>query len=88
MSMIDNLYNSGDINQKISAMNLLIFLYKDLNNNNKNNALNYFDKFIVDDAISVRKELLKEIIDISLLLSIDYIKKIITIIFIQKIFYN
>lgn len=88
MSMIDNLYNSGDINQKISAMNLLIFLYKDLNNNNKNNALNYFDKFIVDDAISVRKELLKEIIDISLLLSIDYIKKIITIIFIQYIFYN
>ena len=56
MSMIDNLYNSGDINQKISAMNLLIFLYKDLNNNNKNNALNYFDKFIVDDAIFVRKE--------------------------------
>lgn len=84
MSMIDNLYNSGDINQKISAMNLLIFLYKDLNNNNKNNALNYFDKFIVDDAISVRKELLKEIIDISLLLSIDYIKKIITIILKDK----
>lgn len=84
MNMINNLYNSEDINQKISAMNLLIFLYKDLNNNNKNTALIFFDKFLVDEAISIKKELLKEIIEISLLLSIDYIKKMITIILKDK----
>ena len=82
--IINNLYNSDDINQKKSAMNLLIFLYKDLNSNNKNLALNYFDKFIVDNNISVKKELLNEITEISLELSIDYIKKMINIILKDK----
>ena len=84
ISIINNLYNSDDINQKKSAMNLLIFLYKDLNSNNKNLALNYFDKFIVDNNISVKKELLNEITEISLELSIDYIKKMISIILKDK----
>ena len=84
ISIINNLYNSDDINQKKSAMNLLIFLYKDLNKNNKNLALNYFDKFIVDNNISIKKELLNEITEISLELSIDYIKKIINIILKDK----
>ena len=84
ISIINNLYNSDDINQKKSAMNLLIFLYKDLNSNNKNLALNYFDKFIVDNNISVKKELLNEITEISLELSIDYIKKMINIILKDK----
>ena len=44
IAMINNLYSSDDINQKKSAMNLLIFLFKDLNETNKNIALNYFDK--------------------------------------------
>ena len=34
ISIINNLYNSEDINQKKSAMNLLIFLFKDLNSTN------------------------------------------------------
>ena len=84
ISIINNLYNSDDINQKKSAMNLLIFLYKDLNSNNKNLALNYFDKLIVDNNISVKKELLNEITEISLELSIDYIKKMINIILKDK----
>jgi serine/threonine-protein phosphatase 2A regulatory subunit A len=84
ISMINNLYASEDINQKKSAMNLLIFLFKDLNENNKNIALNYFDKFVVDNNIYIRKELLKEITEISLLLSIDYIKKLINIILKDK----
>jgi len=84
MSIISNLYNSEDINQKKSAMKLLIFLYKDLNNNNKNVAINYFDKFLVDNNISIKKELLNEITEISLELSMDYIKKMINIILKDK----
>ena len=84
MSMINNLYISEDINQKKSAMNLLMFLFKDLNKNNKTTAINYFDKFVVDNNISIRKELLNEIIDITLLLPIDYIKKLINIILKDK----
>ena len=84
MSIINNLYNSEDINQKKSAMNLLIFLFKDLNQNNKNIAINYFDKFLVDNNISIKKELLNEITNISLELSIDYIKKMISIILKDK----
>ena len=84
MSIISNLYNSEDINQRKSAMKLLIFLYKDLNNNNKNVAINYFDKFLVDNNISIKKELLNEITEISLELSMDYIKKMINIILKDK----
>ena len=84
ISIINNLYNSEDINQKKSAMNLLIFLFKDLNANNKNIAINYFDKFLVDNNISIKKELLNEITNISLELSIDYIKKMISIILKDK----
>ena len=84
ISIINNLYNSDDINQKKCAMNLLIFLYKDLNSNNKNLALNYFDKFLVDNNISVKKELLNEITEISLELSIDFIKKMINTILKDK----
>ena len=84
ITIINNLYNSEDINQKKSAMNLLIFLYKDLNGNNKTVALNYFDKFLVDNNISVKKELLNEITEISLELSIDYIKKMINTILKDK----
>ena len=84
ITIINNLYNSEDINQKKSAMNLLIFLYKDLNGSNKTVALNYFDKFLVDNNISVKKELLNEITEISLELSIDYIKKMINTILKDK----
>ena len=84
MSMINNLYNSEDINQKKSAMNLLIFLFKDLNKNNKNIAIGYFDKFVVDNNIYIKKKLLYKITEISLLLSIDYIKKLINIILRDK----
>ena len=84
ISMINNLYISEDINQRKSAMNLLMFLYKDLNKNNKTIAINYFDKFVVDNNISIRKELLNEIIDITLMLPIDYIKKLITVILKDK----
>ena len=84
MSMINVLYTSDDINQKKSAMTLLIFLFKDLNENNKTSALNYFDKYLVDNNIYIRKELLNKITEISLLFSIDYIKKLINTILKDK----
>ena len=84
MSMINDLYTSDDINQKKSAMTLLIFLFKDLNENNKTSALNYFDKYLVDNNIYIRKELLNKITEISLLFSIDYIKKLINTILKDK----
>ena len=84
MSMINNLYISEDINQRKSAMSLLIFLFKDLNDNNKNISINYFDKFVVDNNISIKKEFLNKVTEISLLLSIDYIKKLINIILKDK----
>ena len=84
ISMINNLYSTDDINQKKSAMNLLIFLFKDLNENNKNIAISYFDKLVVDNNIYIRKELLNEITEITLLLPIDYIKKLINIILKDK----
>ena len=84
MSMINDLYTSDDINQKKSAMTLLIFLFKDLNENNKTLALNYFDKYLVDSNIYLRKELLNKITEISPLLSIDYIKKLINTILKDK----
>jgi serine/threonine-protein phosphatase 2A regulatory subunit A len=65
-------------------MTLLIFLFKDLNENNKTLALNYFDKYLVDSNIYLRKELLNKITEISLLLSIDYIKKLINTILKDK----
>ena len=84
MSMINDLYTSDDINQKKSAMTLLIFLFKDLNESNKTLALNYFDKYLVDNSIYIRKELLNKITEITLLLSIDYIKKLINTILKDK----
>jgi serine/threonine-protein phosphatase 2A regulatory subunit A len=65
-------------------MELLIFLYKDLNANDKNIAINYFDKFIIDNAISIKKEFLSRITEISQCLPIDYIKKMIQIILRDK----
>ena len=82
--IINNLYASEDINQKKSAMELLIFLFKDLNRTNNIIAINYFDKFIVDDAISIKKELLNRITEVTNLLPIDYIKKMINTILRDK----
>ena len=52
ISIINNLYNSDDINQKKSAMNLLIFLYKDLNKNNKRyNTYRLSERFIYSPSL-------------------------------------
>ena len=77
MEMIRNLNIGDNINQKLGSLNIIIFVYKELSDNNKTIVLDILDKFAVDDNISIKKELLSELPKISLLLSIDYIKNII-----------
>ena len=77
MEIINKFYIVDDINQKLSALNLIILIFKDINDNNKKTVLEYLDNFAINDNISVKKELLCEITKISLYLSIDYIKKFI-----------
>ena len=77
MNLIKKFYVSDDINQKLSAMNLIILLYKDLGENNKIIVINYLENFSNSDNLNVKKEFMSEIIKISNYLSIDYIKKFI-----------
>ena len=79
MDIINKFYIVDDVNQKLSALNLIIVVYKDLNENNKKIVLEYLDNFSISDNISIKKELLNEITKITVLLSIDYIKKFINI---------
>ena len=79
MEIINKFYIVDDVNQKLSALNLIILIYKDLNDNNKKIVLDYLDNFAINDNISIKKELLNEITKITLFLSIDYIKKFINI---------
>jgi serine/threonine-protein phosphatase 2A regulatory subunit A len=62
----------------------IVFLFKDLIENNKDIVISYFDKLVIDNNIYIRKELLNEITEITLLLPIDYIKKLINIILKDK----
>ena len=77
MDIINKFYIVDDVNQKLSALNLIMLVYKDLNDNNKKIVLDYLDNFAVNDNISIKKELLNEITKITLFVSIDYIKKFI-----------
>ena len=79
MDIINKFYIVDDINQKLSALNLIILVYKDLNEFNKKIVLDYLDNFALSDNISIKKELLSEITKITKYLSIDYIKKFINI---------
>ena len=79
MEIINKFYIVDDVNQKLSALNLIILIYQDLNDNNKKLVLEYLDNFAINDNISIKKELLSEITKITNFLSVDYIKKFITI---------
>ena len=84
MEIINKFYIVDDVNQKLSALNLIVLIYKDLNDNNKKIVLDYLDNFAANDNISIKKELLSEITKISIYLSIDYIKKFINTILKDK----
>ena len=79
MDIINKFYLVDDVNQKLSALNLIILVYKDLNDNNKKIVLDYLDNFAINDNITIKKELLNEITKITSFLSIDYIKKFINL---------
>ena len=80
MEIINKFYWSDDVNQKLSAMNLIILLYNDLNENNKKIVMNYIENFLNSDNLLIKKELMSEIVKITCHLNIDYIKKLISII--------
>ena len=80
MEIINKFYWSDDVNQKLSAMNLIILLYNDLNDNNKKIVMNYLENFLNSDNLLIKKELMNEIVKITCHLNIDYIKKLISII--------
>ena len=80
MEIINKFYWSDDVNQKLSAMNLIILLYNDLNENNKKIVMNYLENFLNSDNLLIKKELMNEIVKITCHLNIDYIKKLINII--------
>lgn len=80
MEIINKFYWSDDVNQKLSAMNLIILLYNDLNDNNKKIVMNYLENFLNSDNLLIKKELMNEIVKITCHLNIDYIKKLINII--------
>ena len=77
MNLIKKFYLSDDVNQKLSSMNLIVIVYKDLDENNKIIALNYLENFSNSENLIIKKELINEIVKISDYLSIDYIKKLI-----------
>ena len=76
MEIINKFYNGEDINQKLNAIDLIILVYKDLNENNKKTSLNFLENFSNSDNLIIKKELINEIKKISTYLNIDYIKKI------------
>ena len=78
MNLIKKFYISEDVNQKLSAMNLIILIYKDLDENNKKIVLDFLENFSNSQNLIIRKELISEIIKINNYLSIESIKTFIT----------
>ena len=76
MEIINKFYNGEDINQKLNAIDLIILVYKGLNENNKKILLNYLENFSSSDNLIIKKELINEIKKISTYLNIDYLKNI------------
>ena len=76
MEIINKFYNGEDINQKLNAIDLIILVYKGLNEDNKKTSLNYLENFSNSDNLIIKKELINEIKKISTYLNIEYIKKI------------
>jgi len=76
MEIINKFYNGEDINQKLNAIDLIILVYKGLNEDNKKTSLNFLENFSNSDNLIIKKELINEIKKISTYLNIDYLKNI------------
>ena len=77
MNLINKFYSSDDVNQKLSALNIIILVYQNLEENNKKIVINFLENFSNSNNLSIRKELISELIKITKYLNIDIIKKFI-----------
>ena len=77
MNLINKFYSSDDVNQKLSALNIIILVYQNLEENNQKIVINFLENFSNSNNLSIRKELISELIKITKYLNIDIIKKFI-----------
>ena len=77
MNLINKFYSSDDVNQKLSALNIIILVYQNLEESNKKIVINFLENFSNSNNLSIRKELISELIKITKYLNIDIIKKFI-----------
>jgi len=79
MEIIIRLGENENINQKISSLYIIIFIFPKLSEKNKEIVLNIILKFCKDETISLKKEVLNLIPEITQYLQINFIQKIISI---------
>ena len=77
MNLINKFYSSDDVNQKLSALNIIILVYQSLEESNQKIVINFLENFSNSNNLSIRKELISELIKITKYLNIDIIKKFI-----------
>jgi len=79
MEIIIGLGENENINQKISSLYIIIFIYPKLSEKNKEIVLNILLNFCKDETISLKKEVLNLLPEITQYLQINFIQKIINI---------
>ena len=79
MEIIIRLGENENINQKISSLHIIIFIYPKLSEQNKEIVLNILLKFCKDETISLKKEVLNLLTEITQYLKINFIPKVINI---------
>jgi serine/threonine-protein phosphatase 2A regulatory subunit A len=79
MEIIIRLEGNENINQKISSLYIIIFIYPKLSEQNKEIVLNILLKFCKDETISLKKEVLNLLPEITQFLKINFIQKVINI---------
>ena len=79
MEIIIRLGENENINQKISSLYIIIFIYPKLSEQNKEIVLNILLKFCKDETISLKKEVLNLLPEITQYLKINFIQKVINI---------
>ena len=79
MEIIIRLGENENINQKISSLHIIIFIYPKLSEQNKEIVLNILLKFCKDETISLKKEVLNLLPEITQFLKINFIQKVINI---------
>jgi hypothetical protein len=84
MEMINNLSEKKNINQLISALNIIVAVYDDLNKENKIKTFDLIIQFLQNDSINLKKEINNCIPLITQFLNHLLIEKIINLFFLDK----